>query len=373
MVTTQETFRRVIGHFATGVTVITTHDERGDHGTTASAVSSLSLQPPMLLVCLNMHSATQEVVHATRVFAVNILDEGHGAIAERFATRGRDRFAGTTIRRGELGVPLLADALACCECRVVEDVTAGTHRVFLAEVTDAVAREGMPLTYYRGQFGRFQAAGDRTVYADIRSRVIARILPAGSPVDLGALTQQLAAMPSTVHHAVTQLVTEGLLGRDPDRGYYVRPVTVEVSDEAHDARCAIEMGVAARTVGQIPAEELARLRGLMERTEPLVREGRFVDVAAYTAQNADFHAALVGLAHNRSLSEAHDRLGITGLMVSSLTPDSTVDQEVVADHRRLVEAYEQGDLQKALQVIAAHNEHSKLTSRRAIESAGGEL
>jgi DNA-binding GntR family transcriptional regulator len=111
----------------------------------------------------------------------------------------------------------------------------------------------------------------------------------------------------------------------------------------------------------------------MERTESLVSGGRFVDVAAYTTRNADFHAALVGLAHNRSLSEAHDRLGITGLMVSSLTPDSAIGQEVVADHRRLVEAYEQGDLQKALRVIVAHNEHSKLTSRRAIESAGGAL
>src|SRR4051794_17143619 len=293
---------------------------------TASAVSSLSLEPPMLLVCLNTGSSTQRVIHATGTFGVNVLDEQQGALAERFATRADDRFAGTAIRRGQLGIPLLADALACCECRVTEDVTAGTHRVFLAEVLDAVARDGTPLTYYRGQFGRFEAAGDRAVYADIRARVIARALPAGGSLDLAELTQQLGALPSTVHHALTRLVSDGLLGRDPARGYFVRPVTTELSDEAHDARCAIEMGAAALTVGRVPPEEIARLRELMERTEPLVEDGRFVDVAAYTTLNADFHAALVALARNRTLSEAYDRLGITGLMVGSLTPDSHVTQ-----------------------------------------------
>jgi len=176
-----------------------------------------------------------------------------------------------------------------------------------------------------------------------------------------------------VHHALTRLVSDGLLGRDPTRGYFVRPVTTELSDETHDARCAIEMGVAALTVGRVPAEEIARLRELMERTEPLVHGGRFVDVVAYTELNAEFHAAVVALAGNRTLSESYERLGITGLMVGSLTPDSHVSRDVVDDHRLLVEAYEQEDLQKALQVIAAHNEHSKETSRRAIDSAGGAL
>jgi 4-nitrophenol 2-monooxygenase / 4-nitrocatechol 4-monooxygenase, reductase component len=366
---TSDEFREVISHFASGVTVVTALHEGRAYGTTASAVTSLSLEPPMLLVCLNLRSATQAVLHATRAFGVNILDEQQGAVAERFATAaGAEKFAGLPLRRGELGVPLLADALAYCECRVVEDVTAGTHRVFLAEVVDAAAHEGAPLTYYR-----FQTAEDRTVYAELRGRVIGRVLSPGSTLDLAGLPQQLGALNSTVHHAVTRLVTEGLLGRDPARGYFVRPVTAEVSDEAHDARCAIELGVAARTVGQVPAEDVAHLRELMERTEPLVAEGRFVDVAAYTELNAAFHTAVVGLARNQSLSEAYDRLGITGLMVSSLTPDSLIGQEVVEDHRRLVEAYEQGDLPGALTVITAHNDHAKQTSRRAIETAGGQL
>ena len=373
MATTKETFRRVIGHFATGVTVITTRDEDVDQGATASAVSSLSLEPPMLLVCLNMRSGTQEAIHRTRAFGVNILAEDQGALAERFAMRGGDKFAETKVERGELGVPLLADALAYCECRVAEDVTAGTHRVFLAEVVRAVAREGAPLTYFRGQFGRFETTEDRTLYLELRGRILNRVFSASSSLDLAALAQEFGALPSTVYHAFTKLVAEGLLGRDPDRGYFVRPVTVEASDEAFDSRCAIELGVAALTVGRVSPEEIRLLRELMEQTEPLVAGGHFVDVEAYTRLNAAFHTAIVGLAKKPTLLEAYDRLCIPGLMVSMLKPNSEVSEEVVADHRRLVEAYEQGDLQRALEVIVAHNEHSKETCRRAIEAAGGQL
>jgi DNA-binding GntR family transcriptional regulator len=296
-----------------------------------------------------------------------------GAVAELFALPGGGKFAETPILRGELGVPLLADALAYCECRVVEDVTAGTHRVFLAEVIDAVAREGTPLTYFRGQFGRFETTEDRTLHAELRSRIITRVLPASSSVDLAELAQQFSARPSAVHHAVTKLVTEGLLGRDPARGYFVKPVTVEASHQAADARCAIELGVVALTVGRAPAGEIASLRALMEQAEPLVSEGRFVDVGAYTELNAAFHTGIVSLAKNQSLTEAYDRLALAGLMVSSLKPDSEVGQEVVDDHRALVEAYEEEDLPRAQRVIIDHNEHAKETSQRAIESAGGQL
>lgn len=121
--TDKETFRHVIGHFASGVTVLTTRHGDEDFGATASAVSSLSLEPPMLLVCLHMRSNTQEAIHASGRLGVNILDENQGMVAERFASpRGTDKFAGLNVARGEGGVPLLADSLAYCECRVVENV-----------------------------------------------------------------------------------------------------------------------------------------------------------------------------------------------------------------------------------------------------------
>jgi flavin reductase (DIM6/NTAB) family NADH-FMN oxidoreductase RutF len=152
----RELFRDVIGRFVSGVTVITARCGGKDYGLTASAVASLSLDPPMLLVCINKSTGTCHAVSESKRFAVNILQEDQGPLALRFATPNTDKFAGVHIAYGEFGEPVLQDALAVLECRVAEEVTGGTHSVFLAEVQTARAREGFPLAYFRGKFGRFQ-------------------------------------------------------------------------------------------------------------------------------------------------------------------------------------------------------------------------
>ena len=146
-------FRDVIGHFATGVTIITTREGEIDFGVTVSAVTSLSLEPPMLLVCLNRTSRTGASVGRTRGFAVNILGVHQRELAQLFATPRDDKFAGLDVRYGDLGHPLLADAIAHVECEVVEEASGGTHTVFIAEVRRAERFEGEPLLYYRGQLG----------------------------------------------------------------------------------------------------------------------------------------------------------------------------------------------------------------------------
>jgi flavin reductase (DIM6/NTAB) family NADH-FMN oxidoreductase RutF len=151
---TADEFRDVIGHFASGVTVITTSVDGQAYGTTASAVASLSLEPPSLLICMNLESATGQAVARAGRFAVNILGEDHGELALRFARKGGDKFAGVALTGGEHGQPLLAEALASLVCRVTERVAAGTHVVFIGEVEEATARPGAPLAYFRGRFGR---------------------------------------------------------------------------------------------------------------------------------------------------------------------------------------------------------------------------
>jgi len=154
-------FRNVIGHFASGVTIITATADGRRHGTTASAVTSLALEPPMLLVCMNRESATGAAMASTGTFAVNILGEDHGELAIRFAGKGGDKFAGVEIADGEHGEPLLAGAIAHLECRVTEQVAAATHVVFIAEVEAGTARPGAPpLAYFRGRFGRLEIAED---------------------------------------------------------------------------------------------------------------------------------------------------------------------------------------------------------------------
>lgn len=146
----------MIGHFASGVTIVTAATDGARVGTTASAVCSVSVEPPMLLVCMNGLSETGRVVHEGGVFAVNILSADQGQLARHFATKQPDKFRGINARPGPYGQPLLDDALAHLECRVAHRMQGGTHTVYLAEVQSAVAATGVPLAYFRGEFGRIQ-------------------------------------------------------------------------------------------------------------------------------------------------------------------------------------------------------------------------
>lgn len=158
---TPEEFREVISHFASGVTVVTAlHDGRA-FGTTASAVTSLSLEPPMLLICMNKQSETGRAVAAAGHFAVNILGADQMELAERFARKGGDKFAGVPVSAGKWGEPIFDEALATLECRVAEQTAVATHYVFMAEVLSGAARAGTPLAYFRGQFGRLELTTDQ--------------------------------------------------------------------------------------------------------------------------------------------------------------------------------------------------------------------
>lgn len=372
MPTDSATFRHVIGHFTTGVTVLTARSGSEDFGATASAVTSLSVDPPMLLVCLNLNSGTQQAIHESGVFGVSILSDGQAAIAERFARpRTGSKFAGLELTRGIGSIPMVVGSLASCECQVESEVVAGTHRVFLARVVDAQAQVGEPLAYYRGAFGRFEMDRDRALYEELRRRIVVRELPLDVPLDLIALSAEAGATPSATHYAVSRLVSEGLLEHDLTDGYRLRPLTPELVEEAFDSRCAMELGVAASTVGRVPAERIGELRGYMEQTTELVVSGHFTDVATYTKRNQEFHEAVIALADNATLSDAYRRLGVPGLMVSLLSDVSEVGDDIIEDHRRLVEAYARGDVADALAVIVAHNEHAKRVNRSTLTMLGG--
>ncbi len=154
----KEHFRNVIGHFASGVSIITVNHKGIDYGITASAVSSLSLEPPMLLICVNQSTGTCHAISGEKSFAVNILTKSQKELGLQFARANTDKFSGVDFKYGELGNPILENTLAQLECRVVEEVTGGTHSVFLAEVVKANTTVGDPLVYYRGKFGQFNDA-----------------------------------------------------------------------------------------------------------------------------------------------------------------------------------------------------------------------
>jgi 3-hydroxy-9,10-secoandrosta-1,3,5(10)-triene-9,17-dione monooxygenase reductase component len=151
-------FRNVIGHFATGVTVITTAAGDELQGMTANAVASLSLDPVMVLICVDKETHTHRVLEQGRVFAVNILGEHQEDVSRIFAKRAEPELGtlrGQRFRRGVTGAPVLEDCLAFLECRVASFHGGGDHSVVLGEVVDqGIVRDVPPLLFFRGKYGR---------------------------------------------------------------------------------------------------------------------------------------------------------------------------------------------------------------------------
>lgn len=149
----KQEFRRVLGHFAAGVTVITTVGDDGKpYGLTATAFTSVSLEPPLVLVCVDKRAESHPHFHTSRVFAVNFLGVDHEHLSRRFAVTGGDKFKDVAIRAGVTGAPLLSEALGYLECRTVDIFEGGDHTIFLGQVEAADAREGEPLLYFRGAY-----------------------------------------------------------------------------------------------------------------------------------------------------------------------------------------------------------------------------
>jgi flavin reductase (DIM6/NTAB) family NADH-FMN oxidoreductase RutF len=149
----KQEFRRVLGAFAAGVTVVTTVDDEGKpYGLTATAFTSVSLQPPLVLVCVDKRSESHPHFHTSQIFAVNFLALGQEDLSRRFAVSGGDKFGDITFRRGPTGAPVLPDALGHVECRIVDIFEAGDHTVFIGQVESADAIDGEPLLYFRGGY-----------------------------------------------------------------------------------------------------------------------------------------------------------------------------------------------------------------------------
>lgn len=151
-------FRRVLGHFASGVTVVTTVMADGRPcGLTANSFCSVSLNPSLVLVCVERASDTHECIRASGFFGVSVLEDSGGeSVSRRFAAYDvQEKFQGVAWRTEITGAPVLSASLAWLDCRLSQEVAAGDHTIFIGEVAAADAREGTPLVYYRGGYGRF--------------------------------------------------------------------------------------------------------------------------------------------------------------------------------------------------------------------------
>jgi 3-hydroxy-9,10-secoandrosta-1,3,5(10)-triene-9,17-dione monooxygenase reductase component len=152
-VTDQASLREVLGHFLTGVVVVTSTDDGDPIGMTAQSLTSLSLDPPLVLFCAQRRSATWARIWRTGWFAVNILAEDQSDLCETFALRRADKFAGVAYRRGRFGMPILEGALAHIECALEAVYPGGDHEIVVGRVHEVgVDRQAGPLPYFRGGF-----------------------------------------------------------------------------------------------------------------------------------------------------------------------------------------------------------------------------
>lgn len=343
-------YRDVVGRFASGVTVVTASMGGSDFGATASAVASLSVDPPMLVVCLNRASATANAAQSAGAFAVNILGEDQADMAVRFAHRQPDKFASLSVGRARNGAPLLLDALATMECRIVDKVEGGTHWVFLAAVDHAVAQPGSPLAYFRGQFGRLQLGGDDSAYAHLRSRILKREVAVGVPLDLADLAETLAATRGSVYHALSRMAAEGLVARTPEGAFTVRPLTAAAARDAAQARFAIMLGVAQLTVGGVTAEQRAEMRRLVAATAP-PSDGP-IQVDAWADATKAFLDYVVDLSGSATLLDSFRRASVATLIMQLAPGEDPLDVEGTHDaHVALVEAYEHADTAAAVAAL----------------------
>jgi 3-hydroxy-9,10-secoandrosta-1,3,5(10)-triene-9,17-dione monooxygenase reductase component len=161
----ESTFRDAMSLFATGVAVITSRSDGSPVGMTASAVTSLSLHPVLLLVCVNSRLPTHRVLESTGRFAVNVLGETDSVLARRFATPGIDKFSG--VRHADRGgVPVLHDSIAYFVCDVHERLPGGDHSIFIGAVKQLGLRPGArPLLYFGARFGHLAGSQDALLRA----------------------------------------------------------------------------------------------------------------------------------------------------------------------------------------------------------------
>lgn len=159
-----DTFRRILSSFPSGVTVVTCADPQNRPiGLTATAVASVSLRPPQLLVCLQQDKYTLRKISETLFFAVNFLSGRQAALSEHFACPPAHKFAHVSWKRGPAtGAPLLAGTLAHAECAVENIVPAGDHAVVIGGIVDGDAKEGLPLLYHARRYASSPEAGAPT-------------------------------------------------------------------------------------------------------------------------------------------------------------------------------------------------------------------
>ena len=153
----KDEFRAALARFPSGVTIVTTKDKDGKlHGLTVSAFASVSLEPPMILVCVHKRAGSHYAFEESGHFVVNILAEEHAAHSNQFAAQTADKFDGITYQNGIADIPVLENSLVALECRLAHAHEGGDHTIFVGEIECATINAGKPLVYWHGDYRKLE-------------------------------------------------------------------------------------------------------------------------------------------------------------------------------------------------------------------------
>ncbi len=205
------------------------------------------------------------------------------------------------------------------------------------------------------------------VYEDLKRRLVRRELGPGAKLSLHELAADLGVSRSPVHHALTRLVSEGLLSVKSRRGYYVNPLTAAALVEGYDVRRALELHAAEAAVPRIGAPGLERFRELLHSTSDAVSHEE------WDSANAAFHEHQVDLAGNALLSRFYRELSVNLMMQVIRAGRLEAGSYLATEHGAIVDAFEAGDLAAAQAAIRAHIETGRQIALDALEQAGGAL
>lgn len=368
----ETSFRNVVGHFASGVTVITTADGGQLYGTTVSAVSSLSSEPPMMLVCLNRSSVTHDAVVRSGRYGINILSSAQGELARTFARKGQDKFAGVEHTVSEHGLPLLGGTLASIECVVEETAVGGTHTVFMGRVVAAEAGAGEPLAYYRGTFGNLEHALETAAYQGTRDWVLRRRTPIHTVVDEDELASALRLEPSLIRNALIRLATESLVHLGEGGRYEPTPMTADLVDRLYDAREKVETGVLDSYLPTASDEQAAGITRLAAQVLAMV-PATAETLDAFLELNLDFHSAIVDLAGSRQLTAGYRALNVATVWRETYKAEDWQRKMGDAFLPALADAVERRDVAAAQKVVRDQVEFVKKGAKDVIVAHGGQI
>ena len=154
MAVAADSFKQALARWASGVTIVTARHGADVHGMTVSAFASVSLEPPLVLVCADKTSNTNALIQRSGVFSVNVLARGQEALSNKFASKKQEweRFVGLECKDGATGCPRIPGAAVALDCTVTQTVDAGDHLVYIGYVEDAAVTDSAPLVYYRAAY-----------------------------------------------------------------------------------------------------------------------------------------------------------------------------------------------------------------------------